>query len=76
MINIRLYEKIDQQAWDNYVMSHPRGTIFHLTNWKRVIEKTFGHKSYYLMAVENTVSSTQYAVGTEYSALCPLRHAP
>ena len=53
---------MDQQAWDNYVMHHPRGTIFHLTRWKKVIEKTFGHKSYYLIAVENTVSSMQYAV--------------
>jgi len=64
MINIRLYEKIDQQAWDNYVMSHPRGTIFHLTNWKKVIEKTFGHKSYYLIAVN---SSKLKAQSSEFS---------
>ena len=64
MINIRLYEKIDQQAWDNYVMSHPRGTIFHLTRWKKVIEKTFGHKSYYLIAVN---SSKLKAQSSEFS---------
>ncbi len=40
------------QNWDNYVLSHPSGTIFHLTAWKNVIEKTFNHKSTYL-TVEN-----------------------
>lgn len=42
----------DWQAWDNYILNHPSGTLFHLTAWKQVIEKTFGHKSVYLMARE------------------------
>ena len=63
MITIRPYRTTDQPAWDQYVENHPQGTIFHLTKWKNVIEKTYGHKAYYLIAVENTVGSWQYAVG-------------
>ena len=76
MINIRLADTTDKNNWDDYVMQHSRGTIFHLTRWKNVIEKTYGHKCYYLMAVENTVSSTQYAIGTEHSSPCAMRSAP
>ena len=59
MITIRPYIATDQKAWDQYVENHPQGTIFHLTKWKNVIEKTYGHKAYYLIAVENTVGSRQ-----------------
>jgi FemAB-related protein (PEP-CTERM system-associated) len=38
------------QTWDNYVLNHPAGTLFHLTAWKNVIEKTFNHKSTYVTA--------------------------
>lgn len=47
---IRLYTPSDQTAWDDFVLNHPQGTFFHLIGWKNVIEKTFGHKSYYLLA--------------------------
>lgn len=53
MVTIRFYQEIDQEQWDSYVLNHPRGTLFHLISWKNVIEKTFGHKSFYLLA-ENT----------------------
>jgi serine/alanine adding enzyme len=42
----------DSQKWDSYVLSHPRATLYHLSGWKRVIEKTYGHKGYYLIAEE------------------------
>ena len=53
MLKIRLYQDSDKMAWDAYVINHPHGTVFHLTRWKNVIEKTFGHKSYYLIAEDN-----------------------
>jgi hypothetical protein len=34
-------------------MKHPEGTIFHLSQWKSVIEKTFGHRAYYLIAEDD-----------------------
>ncbi|MEK7729503.1 MAG: FemAB family XrtA/PEP-CTERM system-associated protein [candidate division KSB1 bacterium] len=46
----------DFAAWDEYVLRHPDGRGPHLSGWKSVIEKTFGHKCYYLAAREgNTV---------------------
>ncbi len=36
------------KAWDKFVNSHPEATFFHLSGWKTVIEKAFGHKTYYL----------------------------
>jgi FemAB-related protein (PEP-CTERM system-associated) len=50
MATIRLYQDIDGTLWDSYVLNHPSGTFFHLIGWKKVIEKTFRHKSYYLVA--------------------------
>ena len=39
--------------WDSYVRNHPKGTIYHLSCWEKIIKKTYGHKSYYLLAIEN-----------------------
>jgi FemAB-related protein (PEP-CTERM system-associated) len=36
------------EAWDQFVLGHPGATFFHLTGWKRVIEKTFGYKAQYV----------------------------
>ena len=52
-LNIRFAEKPDMETWDRYVKDHPCGTLFHLSAWKTVIEKTFRHNSFYLIA-ENT----------------------
>ena len=49
-IMIRLYEDKDRGPWDAYVLMHRQGTLFHQISWKQVIENTFGHRSYYLLA--------------------------
>ena len=36
--------------WDAYVNQHPSGTFFHLSGWKTVIEKAYGHETNYLIA--------------------------
>ncbi|MBT3806032.1 MAG: FemAB family PEP-CTERM system-associated protein [Desulfobacula sp.] len=38
------------ELWDKYVYDHPGGILYHLFSWKRTIEKTYGHKTYYLAA--------------------------
>jgi FemAB-related protein (PEP-CTERM system-associated) len=58
MITIRFYQDLDKEPWDSYVSNHPKGTFFHLIGWKTVIEKTFRHKSYYLIAESNGDSAT------------------
>lgn len=40
----------DVAAWDRYVNDHPEGTGYHLTAWRQVIERTFGHRTVYLLA--------------------------
>ena len=37
----------DEKRWDSFVFEHPRASFFHLVGWKRIIEKTFGHKARY-----------------------------
>lgn len=51
-MHIRDFKPGDLQRWDDYVMDHSDGTIFHLTQWKRVVEETFGHPNFYLLAEE------------------------
>lgn len=51
MLFIRPYKDTDKELWDSYVLNHPQGTFFHLIGWKNVIERTFGHRSFYLIAV-------------------------
>lgn len=36
--------------WDDFVRKHPEATFFHLSGWKTVIEKSFGHNCHYLWA--------------------------
>jgi len=36
--------------WDAYVRRAPLGTAFHLTAWKRVVERTFRHRAASLLA--------------------------
>src|SRR4030042_5704819 len=40
----------DQIEWDDYVLNHAQGPFYHLVGWKDIIEKSFGHQTFYLMA--------------------------
>lgn len=51
-MRIRDFDKADRNRWDAYVEGHPQGTPFHLTAWKDVVERSFGHQSCYLVAEE------------------------
>ncbi len=39
-------------AWDAFVEGHPRSTVFHLTAWRRAIERVFPYEPHYLVAEE------------------------
>jgi FemAB-related protein (PEP-CTERM system-associated) len=51
---INLLPEEDGGRWDDFVFSHPHGTPFHLTAWKRSIEETFRYRSYYVMAQDQS----------------------
>jgi serine/alanine adding enzyme len=40
----------DEKVWDDYVFNHPCSTFYHQIGWKNVVERAYGHKSYYLLA--------------------------
>ncbi len=39
----------DQQKWNAFVLTVRQSSCYHQIGWKQVIEKTFGHKTFYLM---------------------------
>jgi FemAB-related protein (PEP-CTERM system-associated) len=47
------YEEKFQKEWDEYVLSHPSGSICHLTAWKEITERAFKFESRYLFVAEN-----------------------
>ncbi|MGH8672377.1 MAG: FemAB family XrtA/PEP-CTERM system-associated protein, partial [Burkholderiales bacterium] len=36
--------------WDEFVLACPEATFFHRAGWKTVIERTFGHRTWFLYA--------------------------
>ena len=42
----------DREAWDSYVRKAAPVRLYHLWSWREVIEETFGHRSYYLAAID------------------------
>jgi FemAB-related protein (PEP-CTERM system-associated) len=47
---VRRAAATDDKRWDDFVGAHAHGSPFHMTAWRRVIEKSFGFRPYYLMA--------------------------
>lgn len=56
-LQIRTAHVADAAVWDAYVHAHPQATLYHLYGWRNVIEKTYGHKTYYLAATRDTPPS-------------------
>lgn len=48
MLYIKYLTSQEASKWDDYVRNSSSATFFHLTGWKRVIEKTFNHESFYI----------------------------
>jgi FemAB-related protein (PEP-CTERM system-associated) len=49
-VTVRAFRADDGARWDNFVRACATGTFFHLSPWKRVIERAFGHRTHYLLA--------------------------
>ena len=47
--NVQLYNR-EGTDWDAFVMSSRESTNYHRFGWRRVIERSFGHATYYLTA--------------------------
>lgn len=68
-LTTRLIQKTEANEWDLYVHNHLDATLYHLYGWKNVIENTYGHNTYYIVA-ENTDSTSQ----TSIVGVLPLVH--
>jgi serine/alanine adding enzyme len=49
-MDVRLFSEDDRDGWNRFVMGSSDAGLYHLAEWKDVIEKSFGHTTYYLMA--------------------------
>jgi len=54
-VAVRSFRAGDEQRWDDFVLGCASGSFFHLSGWKRVIERAFGHRTYYLVAERGRV---------------------
>lgn len=49
-VPVSVMDVSDGARWDAYVQQHPDATGYHLYAWRGVFERTFGHKTSYLLA--------------------------
>ena len=52
-VAVHAYSDSTAAAWDDFVYRQPSGTLFHLTAWKRAIERAFGFEARYLVAEDD-----------------------
>lgn len=38
----------EDRQWDEFVLSHPKGTIYHHSTWKQVLHSTYGYGPFYV----------------------------
>ncbi len=45
----KIIDPSEDKRWDEFVADHPQGTVFHLSNWARVLQRTYRFVPYYLV---------------------------
>ena len=48
MKTVNILKPVDYKRWDDFVMNHQYGTIYHTTGWLKVLEEAFSIKPVYL----------------------------
>lgn len=51
----------DDREWDDFVFKHPNGSVYHLSAWKTVLERSFPHIKGHLIVIRD--SSSKNIVG-------------
>jgi FemAB-related protein (PEP-CTERM system-associated) len=49
-IAVRLARAEDEVVWERFVSTCPEATFFHRFGWQRILQGTFGHRTYFLLA--------------------------
>ena len=52
-VQVKHLQGRDLAGWDAFVRQHPHATPYHLACWKSIIEKTYGHRTHFLVALRN-----------------------
>lgn len=52
-MEIKILDDSAMALWDAYVETQREATFFHKSGWREVIEKAFGHSTYFLFAEQN-----------------------
>lgn len=52
-MKVRLYEDGDRERWNEYAGESSLASNYHQLGWKDIIEKSFGHSTYYLLAEDD-----------------------
>lgn len=52
-MNINFLSPDKEKKWDEFVIAHPKASVFHLTGFKKVIEELFGYRAFYFYLEEN-----------------------
>ena len=47
---VRFYIESDRDRWDHYVEESDACSAYLFSGWKRVVEKSFGHRTFYLLS--------------------------
>ena len=75
---IKRCNSADQETWDDYVCHHLNGTLYHLFAWMDIIQSTYSHTPYYLMAVRINAEEGKHQEGEQsrekISGVLPLIH--
>ena len=53
-MKVRVYEPSDEESWEEFVNASAIACGYHRIGWKRVIEESFGHKTFYMLAEDHS----------------------
>ena len=53
-MEVKLIKNEDLSGWDQFIKSHPQSSLFHTSEWKSILEKTFGFKAKFIAAYEGS----------------------
>lgn len=49
-LRVRAFEPADAAAWDAFVLTRPEASVYHLSGWRTVCQRSFSHACPYLLA--------------------------
>jgi FemAB-related protein (PEP-CTERM system-associated) len=52
-VHVRELDSAAVRRWDDFVTASPDATFFHRAGWKRVIEESLGHRTFFLYCEDN-----------------------